>query len=154
VLLVALVALAATGCGGGSSKGLLTSRESASLNGPLQDARRAVDAGDCNGARRAAQAGQERALDLPSHVDAKLQRNLVDGYSHLQDRNNVEGAAEATPTPTPTPTETATPEPTPTATETPTETPTPNPGGPGAGDGGANANGASLSGAPQGGPTP
>jgi outer membrane biosynthesis protein TonB len=173
VLSVAVVALAVTGCGGGSSKGLLTSREAASLNGPLADARRAVEASDCNRARSAAQTGQERALDLPSHVDAKLQRNLVDGFSHLQDRINAECAAEPTPTPTPTetatpeptPTETPTPEPTetpsptPTPTETPTETATPNPGGPGAGPGGGdgggnNANGASSSGAQQGAPTP
>jgi hypothetical protein len=137
--LIALAAAAAVlplaGCGSSGDEGLLTAKQAHRLSAWLEASRRAADDGRCNVAREAAQNGADRASALSSNVDHALQRNLVQGFSHLVDTINSECGADekATPTPTatetPTPTATATqtaaPTPTPTATETPSPTPTP-----------------------------
>jgi hypothetical protein len=129
-VLVLAVALPLAGCGSSSDAGLLSSKQASKLRSPLESARRAIDDGKCNTARAQAQKGADRAANLSSRVDAKLQRNLQDGFNHLVDTINSECAKDSkTPTPTVTDTPTVTETPTETATETatPTDTVTPEP---------------------------
>src|SRR3954462_3539058 len=111
-LRIAVLALAAVvplaGCGSSSDNGLLSAKQAAKLRSPLEAARRAVDDGKCNVARQAAQKGVDRAVKLSSRVDAKLQRNLQDGFNHLVDTINSECAKDSTPTATPAETATVT----------------------------------------------
>src|SRR5690349_5814000 len=124
---IAVVVLAAAlplaGCGS-SDKGLLTAREANRLASPLKRAQAAVVAGRCGVARQEAQLAADRTANLSSRVDAKLQRNLADGFNHLVDTINSECAKQEESTPTPTVTTTVTETPTPTVTETETPTPT------------------------------
>src|SRR3954447_21981718 len=95
-MVLAALALPVAGCGQGD-QGLLTARQAAKLRAQLEDARRAVDADRCQAARAAApsgraaaQSGSERAAALPARVDARLQRNLQNGFNHLVDAVNQE----------------------------------------------------------------
>src|SRR4051794_7273315 len=108
-MLLAALALPVAGCGQGD-QGLLTARQAAKLRTQLEDARRAVDAQRCQAARAAAQRGSERAAGLPSRVDARLQRNLQNGFNHLVDVVNQECGRDRVPKKTATPEETATPD--------------------------------------------
>src|SRR4051812_5156632 len=107
LLLMAALALPVAGCGQ-SDKGLLSPKQASNLRADLEDARRAADDQRCQAARAAAQRGSERAAALPSRVDARLQRNLQNGFNHLVDRVNAECGADRVPKKTPTPEPTAT----------------------------------------------
>lgn len=131
---LALVAAAVTGAAGcgASDEGQLSARQASRLRSAVNDAREAADKNRCDPARAAAARGSSRVSDLPASVDAKLQDNLQQGFSHLTDRINAECLQpEATPTPTPSatataaPTDTPSPTPTPSSTSSPTPSPTP-----------------------------
>jgi outer membrane biosynthesis protein TonB len=128
--LLVLLALLASGCGSSSKKELLTQKEANRLENTVNDADRLVDGNKCDAAREAALKGSRQAQELPKHVSAKLQNNLVEGFEHLAQQIEQEcQKPEKTPTPTPSPSPTPTPteEPTPTPTPSPTPTPTPTP---------------------------
>ena len=131
-----LVVLAATALGlssallvaCGDRNRLIPPTAADALNSDLDEASSALDAQECQRARRALAQALDRADNLPPSVDPQLRANLARGLSHASERVRAD-CRRKTPTVT-TPTETAPPPttaPPPAPTETTTEHTTPPP---------------------------
>jgi hypothetical protein len=68
-------------CGG--DERLIPGDSAGRLQSGLDDVRSAVAAGDCDGASQALRSAQDEAAALPSTVDPRLRRELIDGIGRL-----------------------------------------------------------------------
>jgi cell division septation protein DedD len=123
---LALIALAATGCGGDRSN-LIPSQRAQDLVGQLDDIKAQIGSGVCDGLQTKVTTFHDDATALPGQVDSRLRKRINEGVKSLQEHALAtcraaaeDNATETTPTET-TPTDTTTTETTPTET-TPTDT--------------------------------
>jgi activator of HSP90 ATPase len=122
LVLLCTVPAALTGCGGSK---LLDQQSAKTLQASLQEARAAVDRGECAAAAKAAATGTQQVERLPGDVDDRLVARLREGFQTLQDRIRRECSGTTIPTPTTETTDTTTTETTDTSTQTTDTTTTP-----------------------------
>jgi hypothetical protein len=132
VLVTAMLAFLAAGCGESEDGRLIPSDRADSLLATVDRIEAACDAEDPDRASELVDEAGSQVSELPRSVDGALKDNLRAWLEQIRDRldDDCEAEAEeptptATPTETATPTATATPEPTETPTATPTATPEP-----------------------------
>lgn len=115
LVLLCTVPAALTGCGGSK---LLDQQSAKTLQASLQEARAAVDRGECAAAAKAAATGTQQVERLSGDVNDRLVARLREGFQTLQDRVRSECSGTTDTTPTTTTTETPTTETTDTSTQT------------------------------------
>ena len=120
-LILGVAAALAVGCADRSH--LIPPDRAAGLKGVLEQARQAVDSGNCSAAAAAVRQARTQAATLPSSVDSRLRRRIRQGIENVAATFPRDCAANQKPTTTET-TPTTTTDTTPTTTETTPTTPT------------------------------
>lgn len=118
--LIAVLAVAAIGCGGDDPAGSIPEEPAQALLAQLGQIEASVAAGDCDAAQTEALSFAQAVNDLPAEVDPPVRENLVEAAGNLETltgnqcepaQTGATGAAEAVPPPETEPTTTPDEEP-------------------------------------------